>query len=572
MRLTRCGAVAAIALSCATLALARDPQPARAFSPIGTACTVAGWFSGIAGKACNAGNKLFGIGKKVFGGGSSSSNKTSKVQAAIGLAAIGAWVMGGAKIAMVETAKVLDHTTSPRLTTTWFSSTYWRMAALAAVLTLPFLFAAAVQALVRSDLALLMRAAFGYLPLALLAVGIAAPLTMLLLSATDEMCRVVSSAAGDAGSRFLARAGALAGAVSILDGSAFLAFLIGLFVAFGALVLWLELLIREAAVYVIVLMLPLAFAAFVWPARRVWATRAVELLVALILSKFAIVAVLSLGGSALGQSPFSGATSMLVGLVLVTLGALAPWAMLRLVPLTEMASGAAASLHGESWRLRRAGALANSTARAALASGGDDGGLADYDDEAEPAYAARSEAERLAELRDPPAPAAKDSAPGRDRPGDRDGSGGRDRLGDRNGSADRDRPESDDGSGDRDHNDVEPADAGERIAGLGPLYQMDDNSWRAIVLGLDDGWPPPSPGPEPGDEPPAAPDPGPNPGPAGGGADPGPPSLQPPQRALPPGSPSSGPHGQAQDGQEAPPVADDHDPRPPGQEPEDGLL
>ena len=63
---------------------------------------------------------------------------------------------------------------------------------------------------------------------------------------------------------------------------------------------------REAAVYVIVLMLPLAFAALVWPARRVWAVRAVELLVALILSKFAIVAVLALGGAALGQQRPAG--------------------------------------------------------------------------------------------------------------------------------------------------------------------------------------------------------------------------------------------------------------------------
>ena len=59
---------------------------------------------------------------------------------------------------------------------------------------------------------------------------------------------------------------------------------------------------REAAVYVVVLMLPLAFAALVWPARRIWAVRAVELLVALILSKFAIVAVLSLGGAAISAS------------------------------------------------------------------------------------------------------------------------------------------------------------------------------------------------------------------------------------------------------------------------------
>jgi len=49
---------------------------------------------------------------------------------------------------------VIDRTTAPRLESTWFSATYWRVAGLAALLTLPFLFAAAVQALLHSDLAL----------------------------------------------------------------------------------------------------------------------------------------------------------------------------------------------------------------------------------------------------------------------------------------------------------------------------------------------------------------------------------------------------------------------------------
>ena len=68
-------------------------------------------------------------------------------------------------------------------------------------------------------------------------------------------------------------------------------------------------LIREAAVYVVVLMLPLAFAAFVWPARRIWAIRMVELLTALILSKFAVVAVLSLAGAAFGATGGTGPTT-----------------------------------------------------------------------------------------------------------------------------------------------------------------------------------------------------------------------------------------------------------------------
>jgi hypothetical protein len=110
-------------------------------------------------------------------------------------------------------------------------------------------------------------------------------------------------------------------------------------------VLWIELLIREAAVYVIVLMLPLAFAAMVWPARRVWATRAVELLVALVLSKFAIVAVLSLGGAAMSANfGVDNVQAWLAGLVLLLMAAFTPWALLRFVPVAELAAGAIGSL------------------------------------------------------------------------------------------------------------------------------------------------------------------------------------------------------------------------------------
>ena len=80
-------------------------------------------------------------------------------------------------------------TTSPQLTSSWFSASYWRIAGIAALLTLPFLCAAAIHALVRSDLGLLTRAAFGYLPLSLLAVGIASQLTMLLLPAPTRCHR-----------------------------------------------------------------------------------------------------------------------------------------------------------------------------------------------------------------------------------------------------------------------------------------------------------------------------------------------------------------------------------------------
>ncbi|MGH2908129.1 MAG: hypothetical protein ACRDK8_02380, partial [Solirubrobacteraceae bacterium] len=245
------------------------------------------------------------------------------------LSAISSAVDGAAAEALRLTGSILSSTTSPGLLSTWFSATYWRVAALSALLTVPFLFAAAVHALVRSDLALLGRAAFGYLPLAAIGVTIAAPLATLLLSATDEMCALVAGAAGSADGAALGRAATSVAALSGATGSAMLAFFIGLLAIAATIGLWIELLIRAAAVDVIVLMLPLFFAAMVWPARRVWAVRAIETLIALILAKFAVVAVLTLGGAALA-GPSAGLDSTLVGTTLIVLAALSPWALLRL--------------------------------------------------------------------------------------------------------------------------------------------------------------------------------------------------------------------------------------------------
>jgi hypothetical protein len=373
---TRAVALAVVIAGCT---LAAAPAPASALNPVKPICAVGGWVSGIVGKVCTvaqhpgrivsagkklAGGHVVGAAKTLLGGGGGGGGGGgSTASTAIGLAAIGAWVLGGAKFALHETAKVLAATTRPQLQSTWFSAAYWRMAGVAALLTLPFLFAAAVQAVMRSDLSLLARATLGYLPLALLAVSVAAPLTTLLLAASDEMSAIVSSAAGNAGAHFLDRASLTIGGLTLLSGSPFLAFLVGLLTAAGTLALWIELLMREAAVYVIVLMLPLVFAALVWPARRVWAIRTVEMLIALILSKFAIVAVLALGGAAMSQSVGHSVTGFLAGIVLVVLAAFAPWALVRLMPLSELASGAAGSLRTEATGLRASALTAEAGAQ-----------------------------------------------------------------------------------------------------------------------------------------------------------------------------------------------------------------
>ncbi len=428
-------AVLAVLLAAVTSALTAAPAAARpvGVSPVSelnvssAACGVASVLSKGLGIACGAvtdGGTLIKSGKQLITGhvggaaktllGAGSGSVAATASTALGLVAIGAWVVGGAAAVLHGATAALGATTTPQLQTTWFSSTYWRMAAIAALLTLPFLFAATVQAALRSDVGLLVRAAFGYLPLAMLSIAIAAPVTTLLLAASDELCGLISSAASDSGTHLLQRVGILVGGLSIAARSPFLAFLIGLLMIAAAFALWIELLLREAAVYVVVLMLPLAFAALTWPARRIWAIRAVELLVALILSKFAIVAVLSLGGAAIAASVgHLGVTGVMAGTVLIMLATMSPWALLRLVPLAEIATGAAGALRGE----MRSAANSGNAAVGYAQSGADWARATTADMKRDAEY-------RMADVDDPPRPGGGGQAAGGGHAGGGDGPAG----------------------------------------------------------------------------------------------------------------------------------------------------
>ena len=72
-----------------------------------------------------------------------------------------------------------------------------------------------------------------------------------------------------------------------------------------------------------------------WPAISHWCRRLVETVVALVLSKFVIVAVLSLAVGALGAGDGSVSAGSAGGALLL-LAAFAPFTLLRLVPMVEV--------------------------------------------------------------------------------------------------------------------------------------------------------------------------------------------------------------------------------------------
>ncbi len=138
----------------------------------------------------------------------------------------------------------------------------------------------------------------------------------------------------------------------------FVVFFAAVIVAVCALILWLELVVRAAAVSAATLFLPLCLAALVWPAISHWCRRLAETIAALVISKFVIAAVISLAAGALAgglraAGPNGGGFAAVgTGVALLVIATICPFTVLKMVPAIE----AGAIGHLESVRHRITGA------------------------------------------------------------------------------------------------------------------------------------------------------------------------------------------------------------------------
>ena len=232
------------------------------------------------------------------------------------------------------------------------------MAEIAVVMAAAMLLLAVLEGLAQGSLASLARTAFFDLPLALIGTSVAFVVVQLLLGATDGLCEAVSGSTSADSQRFfaeaihsLAVAGAAAGGA--LSGTAgggpangavavplFVTFLVAVIAAFAAFFVWIELLMRDAAIYVVALFVPLSLAASIWPRWSGALRRTAELLVVVIASKFVIVAILSLAASLLAHNA-GQVEQILAASALMLLACFSPIVLLRLVPFAEGAMAAA---------------------------------------------------------------------------------------------------------------------------------------------------------------------------------------------------------------------------------------
>jgi hypothetical protein len=256
------------------------------------------------------------------------------------------WVDATAVWVLDRVGGAITSTTAPHLGDPFFAIHYRTVALLAAMVAAPLLFVSALQAVVRQDASLLLRCALVNLPLALLAAGVAVQVVKLAVGAVDAMCTAVTGTThSDLGQLFsqMEKWFLLGGNAGAPGAPSFLLFLLGAVVVFGGLALWAEMALRTAAIYVVVLFLPLAMIGTTLPATVPWCKRLIETLVALVVSKLVIVAALSLAVSMAG-SPSAGFEGVVEGTALMLVSTFVPFALLKLVPLVE--AGAIHHLEG----------------------------------------------------------------------------------------------------------------------------------------------------------------------------------------------------------------------------------
>ncbi|HET7486651.1 MAG TPA: hypothetical protein VFJ85_01895 [Acidimicrobiales bacterium] len=264
--------------------------------------------------------------------------------------AVARWVASGAASFVDEAGRAISAGTAPDLAgaagrRAWYAERYRDMALVALGLFVPLLILAVLHGVLTSSPAILWRAVAN-LPVATLGTAGAVVVTQALLGATDAAAAFVGRGLGaDSGNALSGVSATLTKVAVALPGPGLLgAVLLGLFCAFAAFVVWLELVVREAAVYLTVAFLPLGFATYIWPALSAWLRRLVEVVVALVLAKLVIVAALALATLALAAQEGLGA--LVAGAGMLLLAAFAPFTLFKLIPVASMAAVSALEGHG----------------------------------------------------------------------------------------------------------------------------------------------------------------------------------------------------------------------------------
>ena len=267
------------------------------------------------------------------------------------LGGLGASFVTAAQQVTTTALSVLDAGSGIDLNAAWFRQNLSVIAAVTLPAVVALFVLQVVGAVLRREPGGLGRAVVGVAK-ALLGAGLAISVTQLALVASDQICSTIAAAAGTS----VAGAAAQFLEFSWLQGpqaGPVLQMMLGVGLIVGMLLLWGVLLFRKAALILVAVFAPVAFAGLAWDQTRVWARRWIEIVAALVFSKVVVVVVFVVGSSAFagvgpatgpatgtGPSPSGSLSDLLAGLLLLTIAVFAPWLTWRFVHWTGMEAAA----------------------------------------------------------------------------------------------------------------------------------------------------------------------------------------------------------------------------------------
>ena len=259
------------------------------------------------------------------------------------------------------------------------------MLALAGGVAVLFLLLAVGQSLVRADPSIVVSTLVVRLPAAFGVTAVLLFVTGLAVAAVDQMTAAVIG--GDMQQSAVATMQHLATAFQVADSggtSLALVALCALGTIVAGILLYAELAVRTAVIYLVLLFLPLGLAASVWPSAGRMARRLADILVVAVLAKFVILVALWFSAGLLDRSSTGSVHDFggfVTGLVILFLAAGSPLVLLGLVTHAEHgvaavgAVGAAAAAPPrfamrQASMATRAGMAASAGPAAAIAAGG----------------------------------------------------------------------------------------------------------------------------------------------------------------------------------------------------------
>jgi len=234
------------------------------------------------------------------------------------------------------------------LTGGWFASeggaTVTTMTSvIAGSLVLVFLLLSLLRAMLAGEFSSMWRTAFVDVPAAFLATALTVVVASALLAMVDEASATLLGSDGEQ----LAAFGQSLTDVEQLSVAGLLGILFGLLFIVGAVLVWIQLLVRAALIYIVIAFAPITWVTRAYPGTRNIARRGAEVGIALIVSKFVMAISFRLGSEAMGSANVASGevdlSAMLVGSAIMLMTAFMPWLIFKVIPAVESATSGSAA-------------------------------------------------------------------------------------------------------------------------------------------------------------------------------------------------------------------------------------